>query len=114
MILGLQAPTLGIRRKQAQDATETQKIPSRVSPTKWAHLTEKTDVQSPGTDIHKMGAHLPVSRTKGGARGGTRGLADCGSAGPMSAPSSLIFGGKFDPIHSKAVHYVSIFIDGGN
>ena len=55
MILGLQAPTLGIRRKQAQDATETQKIPSRVSPTKWAHLTEKTDEQSPGTDIHVGG-----------------------------------------------------------
>ena len=31
-------------------------------------MTEKTDVQSPGTDIHKMGAHQAVSRTKGGAR----------------------------------------------
>ena len=73
MILGLQAPTLGIRRKQAQDTIETQKIPSRVSPTKWAHLIEKTDKQSPGTDIHKLGAHLAVSRMKGGARGGIRG-----------------------------------------
>ena len=76
MILGLQAPTLRIRRKQAQDATETQKIPSSVSFTKWAHLTEKTDEQSPGTDIHKLGAHLAVSRTKGCARGGTLGLAE--------------------------------------
>ena len=31
-------------------------------------MTEKTNVQSPGTDIHKMGGHLEVSRMKGGAR----------------------------------------------
>ena len=31
-------------------------------------MTEKTDVQSPDTDIHKMGAHQAVPRTKGGAR----------------------------------------------
>ena len=49
----------------------TQKIPSHGSPTKWAHLTKKTDIQSPGTDIHKMGAHLAVSRMKGGTKGGT-------------------------------------------
>ena len=39
-----------------------QKIASCVTPTRWAHLTKKTNVQSPGTDIHKLGAHLVVSR----------------------------------------------------
>ena len=83
-----------MRKTQVNTEKNTQKIMSRVSPTKWAHLIEKTNVQSPGTDIHKMGAHLPVSRTKGGTRDGTRGPADCGLAGPMLAPSGLIFGGK--------------------
>ena len=65
-----------MRKTQVNTEKNTQKIPSRVSPTKWAHLIEKTGVQSPGTDIHKMGAHQAVSKTKGGARGGTRGLAE--------------------------------------
>ena len=51
--------------------TNAQKIASCITLTRRAHLTEKTDVQSPGTDVHKMSAHLAVSRTKGGARGGT-------------------------------------------
>ena len=96
-------------KTQVNAEKNTQKIPSRVSPSKWAHLTEKTNEQSPGTDIHKLGGHLAVSRTKGGARGGAR-----GSAEPFLAPTGLIFGGKLDPIHSKAVHYVSIFIEDGN
>ena len=37
-----------------------------------------------------------------------------GSVEPFLEPTSLIFGGKLDPIHSKAVNYVSIFIGGGN
>ena len=64
-----------MRKTQVNAEKNTQKILSCVSPTKWAHLTKKTDVQSPGTDIHKMGPHLVVSRTKGGARGGTHGPA---------------------------------------
>ena len=46
----------------------TQKTSSYVTLTRWAHLIENTDVQSPGTDIHKMGAHQAVSRMKGGAK----------------------------------------------
>ena len=53
-----------------------QKIASCVTLRRRAHLTEKTDVQSPDTDIHKMGAHLAVSRMKGGAKGGTQGPAE--------------------------------------
>ena len=68
-----------MRKTQVNTDKNTQKIPSRVSPTKWAHLTEKTDVQSPGTDIHKMGAHQLVTRMKGSARGGT-----CGPAEPLA------------------------------
>ena len=56
-----------------------------------------------------MGAHLAVSRMKGGARGGAR-----GSAEPFLAPTGLVLGKKLDPIRSKVVHYVSIFIEGGN
>jgi hypothetical protein len=62
----------------------TQKIPSRVLPSKWAHLIEKTDEQSLGTDIHKLGAHLAVSRTKGGARSDTYGPAE-----PHGRPAAL-------------------------
>ena len=51
----------------------TQKTSSCATLTRWAHLTEKADLQSPDTDIHKMGAHLAVSRMKGGTRGGTVG-----------------------------------------
>ena len=57
-----------------------QEKPQKIAPyftlARWAHLTKKIDIQSPGTDIHKMGAHLAVSRTKGGARGGTWGAAE--------------------------------------
>jgi len=49
-----------------------QEKPQKIAPyftlARWAHLTKKIDIQSPGTDIHKMGAHLAVSRMKGGAR----------------------------------------------
>ena len=69
-------------KTQVNAEKNTQKIPSRVSPSKWAHLTEKTDEQSPGTDIHKLGAHLAVSRIKGGARGGAR-----ESAEPQGRPN---------------------------
>ena len=69
-------------RTQVNTKKNTQKIPFRISPSKWAHLTEKTDEQSPSTDIHKMEAHLVVSRMRGGARGSTR-----GSAKPRDRPN---------------------------
>ena len=37
-----------------------------------------------------------------------------GSAGPMSAPIGLSFGGKLVLIHSKVVLYVPIFVSHGN
>ena len=86
-----------------------QNIAACVTHPKEAHLTQKTDVQSPGTNIHKLGAHQAVSTTKGGARGGTH-----GSAGPMSAPLGLNFGRKIVLILLKAVPSVSIFNSGGN
>ena len=45
-------------------------------------MKEKTDVQSPGTDIHKMGAHQAVSRMKGGAR-----INKVGPAEPLVPPN---------------------------
>ena len=63
-------------KTQVNAEKNTQKNPSRVSPSKWAHLTEKTNEQSPDTDIHKLGAHQAVSRMKGGTRGGTHGPAE--------------------------------------
>ena len=47
----------------------TQNITVCITHPKEVHLTEKTDIQSPSTDIHKMGAHQAVSRTKGGTHG---------------------------------------------
>ena len=81
------------------------KIQPCVSPTKWAHLTEKTDVQSPATDIHKMGAHLAVSRTRGGTRG---------SPEPLLAPNGQSFGGKIATAIPTSVPNVPIFVCRGN
>ena len=63
-------------KKSIRRNINTQKTSSCITLARWAHLTRKTDVQSPGTDIHKMGAQLAVSRTKGGATGGVRGPAE--------------------------------------
>ena len=72
-------------------------------------MTEKTDVQSPGTDVDKMGAHLAVSRMKGGARGGT-----LGSAEPLLAPTGPSFGGKITTAIPTSVPSVPIFDSRGN
>ena len=101
-------------KTQVNAEKNTQKNPSRVSPSKWAHLTEKTNEQSPDTDIHKLGGPLSSvqderrrERCHPWAGQTTR------SAGPISVPTGLSFSGKLVLIHSKVVHYVSILVDGG-
>ena len=86
-----------------------QNIAACVTHPKEAHLTQKTDVQSPGTNIHKLGAHQAVYQRRSVANG-----AKGGSADPTCQPMRLSFGGKLDPILLKAVDDVSMFRDGGN
>ena len=75
-------------------------------------MTEKTDVQSPGTDIHKMGTHLSVTQPKAVARGWASRTP--GSAEPGLPPMQVRLGGRFVLITLKAVLSVSISEDGGN
>ena len=76
----------------------TQKTSSCVTLTRRAHLTEKTDVQSPGTDVHKMEAHLAVSWMKGGAIGGTQGSAEPrGRSKPIWSQTARALAGRSPP-----------------
>ena len=60
----------------------TQKIMSRVSLTKEAHMIEQTDQPSPDTDISEKGTHLAVTHAKAVTRGG-----EVGPANPMGRPN---------------------------
>ena len=71
-----------MRKTQVNTWKNTQKIMSRVSLTKEAHMTEQTDQPSPGTDVSEKGTHLAVTHAKAVTRGG-----EVGPANPMGRPN---------------------------
>ena len=77
MILGLQAPIHGIRQKHIKDATQMHRISNPASHLqRRAHRSEKTNEQSPGTDVILKRAHLAVTHPKAAEKGGQVGPAE--------------------------------------
>jgi len=109
VILGLQAPIPGIRRKHDEYADKVAMIASGIAHAKEAHKPDQTDRPSPGTD------HLTSRPTRQCTRESRWQMAPSGGAAdPTCQPFRLSFGGKLDPILLKAVDDVSMFRDGGN
>ena len=76
MILGLQAPIHGIRQKHIKDAKQMHRISNLASHLqRRAHKSEKTNEQSPRTDVILKRAHLEVTHPKVAEKGGKMGPA---------------------------------------
>ena len=88
----------------------TQKTSSCVTLARWAHLTKKTNVQSPGTDIHKMGPTWQCL----GREAAPRGQPNHWFGRNIPEAVQVHFGGKILLILLKAVPSVSISNSGGN
>jgi len=73
----LQAPIHGIRQKHIKDAKQMHRISNPASHLqRRAHRSEKTNEQSPGTDVILKRAHLAVTHPKAAEKGGQVGLAE--------------------------------------
>ena len=73
----MQAPIHGIRQKHIKDAKQMHIISNPASHLqRRAHKSEKTNEQSPGTDVILKRAHLAVTHPKAAEKGGQVGLAE--------------------------------------
>ena len=73
----MQAPIHGIRQKHIKDATQMHRISNPASHLqRRAHKSEKTNEQSPSTDIILNRAHLAVTHPKAAEKGGQVGPAE--------------------------------------